>query len=157
MVQAVPRPEQHAPTGKRLKAWLFGGAEIPVSSALFPPEQYGGAIVSDLFGEERYFDDAQKFWKLQLEAVIHRQAAYLEAGWSDVVIMETGELPQYDKVKRGKKEGGKVYISCAANGEVGFLKAGLTRRRRRAATRRRPKPKRRAARTRTTRPRRSRN
>jgi ParB family transcriptional regulator, chromosome partitioning protein len=54
-------PKQHAPTGKRLKAWLFGGAEIPVSSALFPPEQYGGAIVSDLFGEERYFDDAQKF------------------------------------------------------------------------------------------------
>ena len=119
-------PKQHAPTGKRLKAWLFGGAEIPVSSALFPPEQYGGAIVSDLFGEERYFDDAQKFWKLQLEAVIHRQAAYLEAGWSDVVIMETGKhFHQYDKVKRGKKEGGKVYISCAANGEIGFHEGWL--------------------------------
>jgi ParB family chromosome partitioning protein len=25
-------PQQHAPTGHRLKAWLFGGAEIPVSS-----------------------------------------------------------------------------------------------------------------------------
>jgi ParB family transcriptional regulator, chromosome partitioning protein len=119
-------PKQHAPTGKRLKAWLFGGAEIPVSSALFPPEQYGGAIVSDLFGEERYFDDAQKFWKLQLEAVIHRQAAYLEAGWSDVVIMETGKsFNQYDKVKRAKKEGGKVYISCAANGEIGFHEGWL--------------------------------
>jgi ParB family chromosome partitioning protein len=119
-------PKQHAPTGKRLKAWLFGGAEIPVSSALFPPEQYGGAIIADLFGEERYFDDAQKFWKLQLEAVIHRQAAYLEAGWSDVVIMETGKsFNQYDKVKRGKKEGGKVYISCAANGEIGFHEGWL--------------------------------
>lgn len=47
-------PKQHAPTGKRLKAWLFGGAEIPVSSALFPLELYRGNIVSDLFGEERY-------------------------------------------------------------------------------------------------------
>ena len=34
-------PNEHAPTGRRLKAWLFG-AEIPVSSALFPVEQYGG-------------------------------------------------------------------------------------------------------------------
>jgi ParB family chromosome partitioning protein len=118
-------PKEHAPTGRRLKVWLFG-AEIPVSSALFPPEQYDGAIVSDLFGEERYFDDAQKFWKLQLEAVIHRQAAYLQDGWSDVVIMETGHtFQQYDKVKRGKKQGGKVYISCAANGEIGFHEGWL--------------------------------
>ena len=71
-------PDEHAPTGRRLKAWLFG-AEIPVSSALFPIESYGGNIVSDLFGEERYFDDAAKFWKLQTEAVIHKQAAYLQA------------------------------------------------------------------------------
>lgn len=87
-------PEEHAPTGHRLKAWLFG-AEIPVSSAIFPPELYTGNIVSDLFGNERYFDDADKFRKLQMEAVIHRQAAYLEEGWSDVVIMEIGaHFPQ---------------------------------------------------------------
>lgn len=118
-------PKEHAPTGRRLKAWLFG-AEIPVSSAIFPPERYTGNIVSDLFGEERYFDDAEKFWKLQTEAVIHRQAAYLEEGWSNVVIMEIGAaFYQYDKVKRGKAKGGAVYISCAGNGEIGFHEGWL--------------------------------
>lgn len=118
-------PEEYAPTGRRLKAWLFG-AEIPVSSAIFPPETYNGNIVSDLFGEERYFDDAQKFWKLQTEAVIHRQAAYLEEGWDDVVIMEIGaHFHQYDKVKRGRTKGGKVYIACASNGEIAFHEGWL--------------------------------
>ncbi len=103
----------NAPTGWQLKAWLFG-AEIPVSSALFPLEQYPGNIVSDLFGEDRYFDDADKFWKLQTQEIIHRQAAYLEAGWSDVVIMEIGKgFWTHDKVKRGRTKGGKVYIACA--------------------------------------------
>ncbi len=118
-------PDEEAPTGRWLKEWLFG-AEIPVSSALFPVEQYTGNVVADLFGEQRYFDDAEKFWKLQTEAVIQKQAAYLEAGWSDVVIMEIGKgFYQYDKVKRGKKDGGKVYISCAANGEIGFHEGWL--------------------------------
>ena len=36
----------------RLNAWLFG-AEIRVSSAIFPPERYTGNIVSELFGDER--------------------------------------------------------------------------------------------------------
>lgn len=118
-------PEEHAPTGRRLKAWLFG-AEIPVSSAIFPPERYTGNIVSDLFGDERYFDDAEKFWKLQMEAIIHRQAAYLEEGWSDVVIMEIGaHFYQYEKVKRGRTKGGRVYIACAANGEIAFHEGWL--------------------------------
>ena len=118
-------PDEYAPTGRRLKAWLFG-AEIPVSSAIFPPEKYNGNIVSDLFGEERYFDDAEKFWKLQTEAVIHRQAAYLEEGWDDVVIMEIGaHFHQYDKVKRGRTKGGKVYIACASNGEIAFHEGWL--------------------------------
>jgi ParB family chromosome partitioning protein len=115
-------PKEHAPTGRRLKAWLFG-AEIPVSSAIFPPERYPGNIVSDLFGED---DDAEKFWKLQMEAVIHRQAVYLEEGWSNVIILEVGAaFYQYDKVKRGKAKGGAVYISCAGNGEIGFHEGWL--------------------------------
>jgi len=109
-----------APTGRWLKEWLFG-AEIAVSSALFPLEQYSGNIVADLFGEERYFDDAEKFWKLQMEAVTQKQTDYLTAGWSDVVVMEVGKgFYHYDKVKRSKKDGGTVYISCAGNGEIGF-------------------------------------
>jgi ParB family chromosome partitioning protein len=118
--------DQYAPTGSRLKAWLLGGAEIPVTAALFPVEEYEGSIIADLFGEEAYFDDAEKFWKRQMQAVIEKQAAYLEAGWPDVVIMEIGRhWSPYDKVKRGKKDGGKVYISCAANGEIGFHEGWL--------------------------------
>ncbi len=118
--------DQYAPTGHRLKAWLFGGAEIPVASALFPVEQYGGNIVADLFGDTAYFDDAEKFWKLQMEAVAEKQAAYLEAGWSDVIVMPVGHhWSQYDKVKRGRKQGGKVYIACAGNGEMGFHEGWL--------------------------------
>jgi len=112
--------EDNAPTGRWLKEWLFG-AEIPVSSALFPLEDYKGNIVADLFGEERYFDDAEKFWKLQMQVVIARQAEYLSAGWSDVIILEPGKgFHQYDKVKCPKSKGGAVYISCATNGETGF-------------------------------------
>lgn len=118
-------PKQNAPTGQRLKAWLFG-AEIPVSSALFPVENYGGSIVADLFGEQQYFDDAEKFWKLQTEAVIHRQAAYLEEGWQDVIILEIGaRFFPHDKVKRSRKDGGRVYISCAGSGEIGFHEGWL--------------------------------
>jgi ParB family chromosome partitioning protein len=118
--------DEYAPTGHRLKAWLFGGAEIPVTSALFPVEQYGGNIVADLFDDTAYFDDAEKFWKLQMQAVIEKQAAYLEAGWADVIIMEIGRhFSQYDKVKRGRKEGGKVYISCARSGEIDFHEGWL--------------------------------
>lgn len=114
-------PDDYAPTGHRLKAWLFGGAEIPVSSALFTAEQYDGNIITDLFGDESYFDDAEKFWKLQTEVIVEKQAGYLEAGWSDVVIMDIGKhFSRYDKVERGKKNGGKVYIECAANGEIAF-------------------------------------
>ena len=112
-------PEAEVPTGRWLKSWLFGGAEIPVTNALFPVEQYDGHIVSDLFSEDRVFDDPAKFHKLQLEAIIHQQAAYLEAGWTDVEIMEIGKtFSYYDKVERAKKDGGKVYISCRNNGAV---------------------------------------
>lgn len=109
-----------APEGRWLKEWLFGG-EIPVSSALFPVEDYKGSIVADLFGEESYFADAGSFWKLQTKAIIERQAEYLNAGWSDVVIYDVGKSFQsYDKVKRPKGKGGKVYVASASNGEVSF-------------------------------------
>lgn len=135
LTMATPRQQKawlklfqkdEAPTGYRLKAWLFGGAEIPVSSALFPVERYPGGIVADLFAEERYFDNADRFWKLQTEAVMEKQAAYLDAGWSDVVVMEIGKtFYSYDKVKRPKTKGGKVYIASASNGEVSFHEGWL--------------------------------
>lgn len=54
------RSDDATPQGHSLKQWLFGG-EIPVENALFEIADYGGSIVSDLFGEDSYFDDAEKF------------------------------------------------------------------------------------------------
>ncbi|MER9593195.1 ParB/RepB/Spo0J family partition protein [Mesorhizobium australicum] len=56
-------PEQHAPRGWQLKQWLFGGQSISTKVALFPIEDYGGLIVSDLFGEDSFFADADLFWQ----------------------------------------------------------------------------------------------
>lgn len=54
-------PNAYAPTGSALKAWLFGGASIPVGEALFDVEAYDGEIVADVFGIERYFGCAASF------------------------------------------------------------------------------------------------
>lgn len=119
-------PETEEPTGRWLKAWLLGGEEIPVSHALFPVENYEGKIITDLFEDEQFFDDPEKFWTLQMEAVQQRQQAYLEAGWPDVIILENENyFSTYGKNKRAKKDGGKVYIQCRSNGEVEFYEGWL--------------------------------
>ena len=41
----------------------------PVSAALFDVPAYDGAIVSDLFGDERYFADVAAFWTMQTVAI----------------------------------------------------------------------------------------
>lgn len=43
-------------------------------------ETHAGQIVTDLFGEESYFADADTFWQAQNEAIAERKASYLEAG-----------------------------------------------------------------------------
>ena len=58
----------YTPTGHQLKAWLFGGASVPVS-ALFDVADYSGEIVSDLFGEERWFAKAWRFHPLYTAGV----------------------------------------------------------------------------------------
>ncbi len=120
-------PKDRAPTGRSLKHWLFGGASIEVSAALFPEEDYPGNIVSDLFGEERYFDDPVKFWTCQNKAIVEAQARYLEEGWSEVVVMDIGEhFRGYEMVARSKTKGGRVYIACASNGEIAFHEGYIT-------------------------------
>lgn len=121
-------PDQNAPTHYRLKAWLFG-AEIPVSSALFPVEKYDGNIVSDLFHEQRYFDDVDKFWTLQNAAIADRQSNYIKAGWPSVEILDIGKsFYAYDMVRRSKRDGGRVYITRGHNGEVEFHEGYLPER-----------------------------
>ena len=118
---------EYAPTGQRLKDWLFGGAHIPVSNALFDVEASDLTIVSDLFGEDSYFADCEAFWPLQNAAIAQEAERYRSKGWADVVVMDVGErFASWDHRKINKEEGGKVFISCTAQGAVEYHAGYLT-------------------------------
>ncbi|MCR4265844.1 ParB/RepB/Spo0J family partition protein [Nitratireductor sp. ZSWI3] len=127
-------PERHAPRSFQLKQWLFGGQSISTKVALFAVEDYPGLIVSDLFGEERYFADADLFWQLQNEAIAARRDAYIEAGWSEVVVLEPGQyFHSWEHEKTPKNKGGKVFVSVSHRGEVECHEGWLSRREARRA------------------------
>jgi ParB family transcriptional regulator, chromosome partitioning protein len=120
-------PDASFPTGYRLKAWLFGGASISTSVALFDLDSYKGRIVADLFDEDGYFADADEFLAAQLAEIDKRKAAYIEDGWSDVVVLPVGQYFQtYEHVTTPKRKGGRVYVSIRSNGEVAFHEGYLT-------------------------------
>ncbi|MDR3450084.1 MAG: ParB N-terminal domain-containing protein [Alphaproteobacteria bacterium] len=120
-------PEQHVPRGYQLKGWLFGGQSISTKVALFPLEEYQGQIVSDLFGEDSYFGDADTFWRLQNDAIAAKRAAYLDAGWQDVTVLEQGtRFVSWEHEKTPKKKGGKVFITVSQRGEVEFHEGWLS-------------------------------
>lgn len=103
------------------KAWLFGGASISVSAAIFDMSKFKGQIVSDLFAEDGYFADADQFWEVQTAAIEAKKAEYLEDGWSDVQIIGQGDYFQtWDHEKTTRRKGGRVYIDVSAKGEVTF-------------------------------------
>src|ERR1044072_5439210 len=109
------------PMGSDLKHWLFGGQSVSTKVAIFPLEDYPGDIVSDLFGEERYFADATLFWRKQNEALAARKADLVEAGWREVIVLETGaSFRNWEHEKTAKKKGGKVYIELTGRGEIVF-------------------------------------
>lgn len=127
-------PGQRAPHGYQLKQWLFGGQSVSAKVALFPVEDYPGLIVSDLFGEDSYFADADLFWQKQNEAIAVKRDALIEAGWSEVVVLEPGHRFQsWEHEKTPKKKGGKVFIAVSHRGEVeiheGYLSRADARRR----------------------------
>lgn len=94
----------YCPTGHQLKAWLFGGTAIAVKHALFDVAETKLAIVSDLFGEDSFFADGDAFWSAQTAAIEARKAEYLEAGWSDVVVMPRGDwFRSWDHAHAGKR------------------------------------------------------
>lgn len=122
-------PMRYTPTGHQLKSWLFGGATISTSVALFDLAAFPGAIVADLFGEGGYFADAGQFWAAQREAVEAKRAAYLEAGWAEVVTLEPGShFNSWEYEKTPKKKGGRVYIALSARGEATFHEGYVSRR-----------------------------
>lgn len=128
--------EAHAPRGSQLKAWLFGGAAIATRVALFDLASYAGQIVTDLFGEEGYFADADAFWAAQLAAVEARKAEYLVAGWAEVVIVPTtAHFASWEYERLPRRKGGKVYIQLRRDGEVVFHEGFVSRREAEAAAR----------------------
>ncbi len=117
----------YCPTGHQLKAWLFGGTAIAVKHALFDVTETKLAVVSDLFGEDSFFADTDAFWSAQMAAIEADKAAYLEAGWSDVVIMARGDwFRSWDYAHAGKRKGGRVYVEVRENGEVAFHEGFVT-------------------------------
>lgn len=119
--------EHQCPTGHQLKAWLFGGGAIKVERALFDVEASGLAIIADLFGEDRYFADSDAFWKSQDAEIAARREAYLDEGWSDVVLIGRREyFASYEYRKASKRKGGRVYIDVSDTGEVTFHEGFVT-------------------------------
>jgi ParB family transcriptional regulator, chromosome partitioning protein len=120
-------PQSSIPKGHQLKAWLFGGASISTSVALFDLETYQGRIVKDLFEKDGYFGDADAFLAAQLAAVEAQKAAYLADGWSDVVVLDIGErFTSWQHSETSKRKGGRVYVTISRQGEVEFHKGFLT-------------------------------
>lgn len=118
----------YAPRGQQLKAWLFGGASIATSAALFDLAAFDGQIVKDLFGDEGYFADADQFWAAQSAEIERRKAAYLEDGWSAVEVVPADvHFQSYEYEKTPKRKGGRVYIDVNGKGEVAFHEGYLTR------------------------------
>jgi ParB family chromosome partitioning protein len=100
-----------------------------VAMALFPREQYIGAIATDLFADEEttYFEDVDEFMRLQQVAVDelaeqHRAAA----AWVDVLNLYTVPWWQYRQADEGEPSG--VVINLHPSGSV-EIREGLARHR----------------------------
>ena len=131
-------PRQHAPLGHALQQWLFGGQAISTKVALFALEDYPGAIIADLFGTERFFEDASLFWVHQNQAVAIRQEALKAEGWERVIVLETGKrFFDWEHRATAKEAGGWAFVEVAHDGAVaireGYLPAEEARRRERLA------------------------
>ncbi len=120
-------PRERYPRGYQLKQWLFGGQQIATARALFKLADYTGQIIEDLFGEDRFFADADLFWALQNRAIAAKREALLRAGWTEVNVLEIGQrFLQYEHVKVPKKKGGKVFVTVSHDGAVEIFDGWLS-------------------------------
>ncbi|RYY25324.1 MAG: ParB/RepB/Spo0J family partition protein [Sphingomonadales bacterium] len=120
-------PQTYCPQGQQLKGWLFGGGAIRAEHALFDVEASGLAIIADLFGDERYFGDSDVFWTAQLAAVEERRLAFLDEGWSDVVVLPKGDyFRSWEFRQVPKRKGGRVYVEVRDTGEIDIYTGYVT-------------------------------
>ena len=119
-------PEATPPPRWQLRAWLLSGAEIATTAALFDEQEYQGDIKGDLFGDERYFCDAEQFWQLQNAAIAKLRDDLTAKGWQAVHVIGPAERFQawsHEPVPKAK--GGAVYIEVEPNGRVAVHKGLL--------------------------------
>lgn len=129
-------PHAYVPTGHQVKAWLFGGQSIKAAHALFPLDDYTGALIADLFGEDQYFADTDAFWALQNAAIEALRQRALAEGWSDAVVLPPDQrFHGWEHEKTGKAKGGRVYIEVRSSGEVTLHSGYLTTKEARARAR----------------------
>jgi ParB family transcriptional regulator, chromosome partitioning protein len=120
--------EQNAPLGNHLKKWLLGGENIPTCVAQFDLAHYQGEIITDLFGEEKFFARLDGFWALQDKAIEAKRSAFLDQGWSRVEIMPRGQrFYEWEHQKAAKRKGGAVFIAVSERGEVEIHEGYVTR------------------------------
>ncbi|MGN6619953.1 MAG: ParB/RepB/Spo0J family partition protein [Sphingomonas sp.] len=119
-------PTIYCPTGQSLKAWLFGGDTIPVSAALFDLAAFDGEIVSDLFGDERYFASSEAFWAAQQAAIEAKVADYRDAGWEVAVLDRGAPFHRWEHEHCAKRKGGRVYVEIGRRGAVVFHEGFVT-------------------------------
>ena len=127
-VALVRDPEASPPPRWQLKAWLLGGAEIATKAALFDEKDYQGDIKGDLFGEDRFFCDADQFWQLQNAAIATMRDDLTAKGWQAVHVIGPAERFQtWDHEAVAKAKGGAAYIEVEPNGQVTVHKGLLPR------------------------------
>ena len=121
--------DAYCPTGFRLKDWLFGGDTIKADHALFDVEAAKVAVVADLFEGEKLVADADAFWTLQMAEVEARRSAYLEEGWSDVIVLDPRQrFDRYNHRHTPKRQGGRIYVEVRKSGEIVFHEGYITER-----------------------------
>ena len=111
--------DDYAPQGEQLKAWLTGGARIKTDVALFDMADYGGTIITDLFGDTAYFQDPDLFWTHQNKAIATAVAEWKAEGWNEIVVMERGaHFTSWEHGKRTMEQGGKIFLAIGHDGSV---------------------------------------
>lgn len=120
-------PDAQTPPRWQLKSWLLGGSEIDTRHALFDEAAYSGDISGDLFGDSRYYLDAEQFWRLQNEAIAALASDLSGKGWQQVHIVGPDQpfYPHQWQETR-KIDGGHAVIEVTANGAVAVHKGLLT-------------------------------